>query len=222
MRVTTITAITCFITLLSACGVNELPRYRQQISQVRIDTAVATSAAVHFLTPESVSPESPESVALGLVESRIQERLAERLERLAHPADVDDVLAGAIVDAISLRFDWEIAEPGSPYDTRFLIEVTDYGVEVGEDGLGYVYYDADISGWFAETGAVIYEQSARTRLPMTEEHLGDDPVSQAAARVLNLMALDELSDSAFRGGVFSGATFTAEDVSRELRADSDQ
>ncbi len=206
--------------ILGGCGVNKLPEYRNRISQVKLESAVATSAAVHFVSLNDYDASDPDSVALDVIEAQIRNRLAERVDRLAHPATVADVFGPAVEEHLTRRFDWRVAEPGSAYDTRFLIEVTDYGVEVGADGLAFIYYDSDVSGWFALTDELIYEKSFRTAMPLTEAYRGTDPVSDAAARALNLLSLDELTDHAFRDGFFAGASFAADDLSRGMRSDA--
>lgn len=215
----TLSAMVLAVSLV-ACGVNDMPDYRSRISTIELDARVVDSPTVLFSDVASVVEGSPDAVAMDVVETRIRERLAGRLELLGHPELVDDALHSGLAAEIQGRFPWTMARAGEDADARFLATVEEYGVTVDEAGVAMVYYDTRVEGWYAPTGTLIYEQTVRSEQPLTAIHQGHDEVSVAAARALNLLALDELSEAEFQSQVLSGADRSAFDISEELFDDT--
>lgn len=218
----TILAASCLAVVLSACGINEMPSHKNQISAIQIAPEIDSSAEVIFAAPYGVDPGDPNDVAIDVMEERIRERLAERLDRLAHPSLLSQPFESALVDRFDQVFPWTLVRIDEPYDALFRIDVRHYGIDVDEGGLASVFYEIGVQALFAPTGTVIYDQSVHSAMAMTEIYEGYDPVSDAAARTMNLLALDELSDAEFQGLVFEGARWAVRDLVDELFDDTYQ
>ena len=222
MKVTMIKGLVVglFCSLTACMGVNEMPNYRSRISAVTIDSAVIESPEVTFSQLAVTDPNNPDQVALSVIESRIKDRLAQRLYELAPPALVADAMLTSVQDQLSRRFPWEIASSNQAADAQFNIFVRHYGIDVDEDGLGMFYIDSLVEGRYLETGTLIYEETVRTSFPLTAIRQGHDVVSDAAARSLNLLDLDELPAAQFQNGILSGTDQAAFELVDELFNDT--
>ena len=205
-----------FCSLTACMGVNEMPNYRSRISAVSIDSAVTESPEVSFSQLVVSDPNDPDQIALSVMESRIKERLADRLFELAPPALVADAMLTSVQDQLRRRFPWEVAGPNQAADAQFNVFVRHYGIDVDEAGLGMFYIDSLVEGRYLETGTLIYEETVRTEFPLTAMRHGHDAVSDAAARSLNLLDLDELPAAEFQTGILSGTDQAAFELVDEL------
>lgn len=219
-RLTLLFALIAVALTASACGVNEMPRYRNLIQNVQLAPRVDRTAEVVFVSPNVVDPGNPDSVALDVLEQRVRTRLGERMGALGHPDLVEQTFDESARTEFQRRFDWNLANEGEAYDTLFLLAIERYGVSVDASGASVVYFDTKITGRYVESGTLIYEQVVRSEIPLTELYQGSDPVSAAAARTMNLMALDQMSDREFQSHVMAGVDQAARLMMGELFDDT--
>jgi hypothetical protein len=203
-----------------ACTVNEMPRYRNRIQNVHLAPRVDRTAEVIFVSPAVMDPSNPDSVALNVLEQRVRAHLGDRMASLAHPDLVEQTFTSALRRHFTRRFDWNLAREGEAYDTLFMVAMKRYGVSVNSAGASVVFFDTEITGRFVETGTLIYEQTVRSEVPLTALYQGYDPVSEAAARVYNLMALDQMSDGQFQAHLMAGVEQAAGFLMDELFDDT--
>ncbi|MCA9562099.1 MAG: hypothetical protein KC561_01360 [Myxococcales bacterium] len=210
--------------LLLATGctqVNEMPSYSARIQAIEVSSAVVRPGEVSFMMLAGRDMSDPNQAAVEVTEQRIRERLLDRLDQLAHPAIVADVATQSLIASFERRLPWEVYPASSAeVDASFRVEITEYGVEVDQNGLATVHYTADITGFYLPDNVLIYEETVRSSVPLTEEHRGQDPASAAAARALNLLTLDQLSEDEFQQRIFYGADLAADDVALELADDT--
>jgi|GEM_PF-2898850 len=225
---TTITRSLLTLTLLgtsiAACGVNELPAYRSQITSMTVTALVSDTAELSVADPAVVTaPEeqTPGDAANAAMESYILTSLHERVRTQLDPRAVERDFGDRFAPDVSRGTGWRLTAAGAA-DLRVVAEVDGFGLDVDELGRATVYFRMTARAWLNATDKLVYESWSSHEVPLVLDPYGpgygyyDDAAAMAAERAYNLMALDDLTDYELRNIVLDAADAAAGVLARQM------
>lgn len=214
-----------------ACGINELPQYRSEISDVKVEAALTNQVelSVDELPPPDDGVVHESDLILAETEAFIINKLADRLATRLDYEVLSGRFASALVDDMASAFPaWNLVSDdvvkNQGYDTRFLVEVQRYRVHVDELGRATLRLSLEINGWFLPANKRIYQDWHSYEVPLAPSVVGwvpyAGPMDAAQERMYNLMLLNDVPPHVLRETVYEAAEEAASSAIREMLEDS--